>query len=156
MVAELPYKDINQVLRYLKIQIKDSVPYACRNLPRFNNPEDLFAYLKKRVRYKNDKRGVEQLQTMQTLFNPRKNLHGIRGAGDCDCFTITAVASMLCQGWDNIYVLICGRQKSHPVHIYAVIYWRGERKVFDLTNNRYNFEREGYKYYQEIPVRVRL
>lgn len=154
MVAEYPYKDIHQAIRGVRIQIIDSIPYASRNVPKFSNPAELWDYLKPRVKYKNDKRGYEQLQTMQTLFNSQKNVHGIKGAGDCDCFTIAAVACMLAQGWRGVRVLICGRAKSHPVHIYAVIYWRGKRIVFDLTNSRYNFERKGYKYYQEIPVKL--
>ncbi len=147
----MPYKDIHHTMQMVKVQIKDSIPFACKVVPKFQNPSQLYYWLKDRVTFINDKKNFEQLQTMQTLF--KDNLHGVPGGGDCDCFTITAVASMICQGWDNIYVLICGRKKSHPVHIYAVIYWNGERQVFDLTNKKFNFERAGYRYYQEIPVR---
>jgi hypothetical protein len=135
----------------VKIQIKDSIPFAVAHVPKFRKPSELWHWLKSKYTFKNDKPGVEQLQTMQTMFG-KKNVHGIPGTGDCDCITITAVASMLAQGWENIAVVIAGRKKTHPVHIYCVIYWKGERQVMDLTNRKFNFERAGYNYYQELPV----
>lgn len=142
------YKDLNETLAYLKIQIIDSLPYARMNCPQFDHPEDMFKWLKSRVQYENDPRGVELLQTMQTLF--RNN-----GKGDCDCFVITTIACSIVNNWDGINIALVGRKKSHPVHIYTVFKAKELREVFDLTNSRYNYERDNYKYIQEIPVNWR-
>ena len=138
-------------MRAIKTQIRDSIPFACKNVPEFSKPSELWHWLKDRIEFKNDPPNTELLQTMQTLF--KNNFHGSSGHGDCDCFTITAVASMISNQWDNISVVIVGRNKQYPVHIYCVIYWNGDRQVFDLTNRRFNYERPGYHYKQEIPVR---
>lgn len=157
MILKARYKNINDTLRHMKIQVIDSLPFACRYVPKMRNPEELFDFLKSRVRYKNDPKGTELLQTMQTLILGKR--WGTPGFGDCDCFVITTLASMICQGWDDIYIALVARKSMSPVHIYTVIYWKGERIVFDLTNKDYNYERDGwngktkYNYIQEIPVR---
>jgi predicted transglutaminase-like cysteine proteinase len=79
------------------------------------------------------------------------NWHNIPGAGDCDCFTISTIALLISQGWKNIKIILVGRSEGAPVHIYTVIYWKGKRKVLDLTNKKYNQERK-YPLIQELPV----
>jgi len=143
------YAGIDETMYYIKIQIIDSLKYALDNTPKFQNPEQLFTWLKNKVVYKNDFQNHELLQTMPTLFE--NNAHGIPGAGDCDCFTITTCACMIAQDWDNIYIDLVGRAKSHPVHIYSDIIWKGERKVLDLTNKNFNQERI-YPYRQRIAL----
>src|SRR6478609_83823 len=150
MQFKRPYKDINDTLHYLKVQVVESIPFAYEVCPAFENPEQLFNWLKKRVKYRNDPKGVELLQTMQTMFLGK--FWGVPGAGDCDCFVITTLACMISQGWENLYIALVGRKKRYPVHIYVVIEWKGERKVFDLTNPKYGQERQTYNYIQEIPV----
>jgi hypothetical protein len=146
------YKDINDTMKHLKVQIIDSIDYALKVTPKFKNPEELFYWLKKRTVYKNDFKNVELLQTMPTMFE--RNCHNISGAGDCDCFTITTVACMIAQNWDNIYIDLVGREKSNPVHIYSDIVWKGKRQVLDLTNKQFNFERP-YPYRQRILIEWR-
>lgn len=150
MKKRMRYQDINHTLRHLKLQVKESIPFADRVVPDVKNPEELFYFLKKKVRYKNDPHDTELLQTMPTLF--LGDFWGIRGAGDCDCFTITTLASMISLGWKDIFVVLVGRKRKRPVHIYTVIYWKGKRQVFDLTNPRFNMERDTYNFIQEIPV----
>lgn len=152
MIIKKRYKGIADTMQHLKIQIIDSIDFALIEVPEMEDPEELFYWLKERTSYKNDFKGVELLQSMQTLFN--KNCHGIPGAGDCDCFTITAVAAMIAQDWNNIYIDLVGRDKLQPVHIYASIDWRGKRQVFDLTNREFNYERS-YPYHQQIKVNWR-
>lgn len=157
MITRLPYKNINDTLKHMKIQIIDSLPFACKTVPEMDSPEELFDYLKERVRYKNDPKGVELLQTMQTLMLGK--FWGTPGYGDCDCFVITTLACMICQGWNNLFICLVARESKSPVHIYTVIYWNGQRQVFDLTNRNFNHERSGwngtdeYNFKQEIPVR---
>lgn len=150
MELKKPYKDIHETMKYIKLQIIDSVPFACMTVPQFRKPSELFYWLKNRTRYKNDPEGTELLQSMQTMF--RNNWHGESGLGDCDCFTITAIASMIANQWHGLSIILVGREKSHPVHIYASIKWNGKTEIFDLTNPRYNFERKSYKYKQVLPV----
>lgn len=141
-------------MRGVKRQIYDSIPFARKVTPQFRNPEELWDWLKPKFTFKNDRPGYEQLQTMQTMFG-KKNVHGVPGSGDCDCITISGVAAAITNQWDGISVVIAGRQKSHPVHIYFVIYWKHKRIVMDFTNRKYNYERSGYRYYQELPVHWR-
>jgi len=149
MILKQKYKDINDTLKHIKIQISDGVPFALSKCPAFKDPEELFTWLKKRVTYKNDPKGIELLQTLPTLLCD--NWHNIPGAGDCDCFTISTITLMIAQGWKDIKIILVGRNKNAPVHIYTVIYWKGSRKVLDLTNKKYNQERT-YPLIQELPV----
>ena len=149
MVIKQRYKDINDTLKHIKIQIQDSIPYAKKNIPQLSTPEQCFKWLKYRITYKNDPSNIELLQTLPTLLN--NNYHGISGAGDCDCFTIAICSILIANGFDNIKICLVGRKKTMPVHIYVCIYDKGERKVLDLTNPKPKNERS-YPYIQELPL----
>jgi hypothetical protein len=148
MILKKPYKDISETMIYLKVQIVESIDFALDVCPKFDTPEKLWFWLKNKLTFESDAPGVEHLRTMQSLAR-----NGWRG--DCDCFTITTVACMIVQGWDNINIDLVGRSRSHPVHIYTDIVWNGKRKVLDFTNPSFNFERSGYAYRQRLPVRWR-
>lgn len=143
------YKDIDETLYYLGRQVNDSLDYAIAEVPEFENPEDLFYYMKSILIFRKDPPYTELLQSFPSMMN--NNRHGIRGAGDCDCFVIAALASMYAQGWKDLVVILYGRRKSHPVHIACGIYWNGKLEVMDLTNPLYDMERP-YKYRQILPV----
>jgi hypothetical protein len=143
------YVDINDTLRAIKTQIIDGLPFA-QKCPEFNTPEQLFYWLKRRTVYKNDPQNVELLQTLPTLLND--NFHGVSGAGDCDCFTIATISLLIANGYKNIFVVLVGRSKKMPVHIYTVCYIKNKRVVLDLTNPKPNQERP-YPYTQELPVK---
>jgi hypothetical protein len=148
VTAKLPYQDINDTLRKLKIQVVDSLAYARENIPLCKDPETLFYYLKQRVHFKNDPRGVELLQTMQTLF---KN----GGRGDCDCFVITCLAACIVQGngWQDLIVTIAGRSKVAPVHIWSGINWKGQYYAMDLTERKFDSERN-YPLRQDLTFKI--
>lgn len=146
MKKVLDYKDINQVLTGIKVQIIDSLPFAESVCPKFETLRELWDWLAPQLHFKSDPKGREYLQTMQTLF---KN----DGQGDCDCFVITTIACLIVNGFPDVYICLTGRQKSHPVHIYVVVYENGDRTVLDFTNRgHFNYERDNYKYIQEIAV----
>ena len=147
MIGKYPYDDINQVMSLIRDQIIDSLKYASYNCPKFRTPENLYKWLKRRVTYIKDPVGIELLQTMQTLFDA--NRHGIPGAGDCDCFTITAIACMKVQGWSRCRIYLAGRTRKVPVHIYAGVKFKGKELIFDLTNDKINEERK-YPYRQKL------
>jgi len=151
VILKKKYKDLNETLRYLKVQVIESVPFACAVIPgNVTTPEQFYSWMKKRLIYKNDPKNAELLQTMPTML--LGDFWGTPGLGDCDCFTISTLASAICLGWHNVYIALVGRERSHPVHIYTVIYRNGKREVLDFTNKKYNQERDSYKYIQEIPV----
>lgn len=131
----------------MREQARRSVPFARRFLPRGKmTPAELFDYLKSETVYINDPEGIELLQSMPTLFS-EKNIHGIYGAGDCDCFTLASLACFKAKRFTNYRIVLVGRSKSAPVHIYSEL----NGKPFDLTNNTYGAERN-YPFKQVLPI----
>lgn len=147
----MQYKDLNHALKKFRGQVIESIPYAIENFPTFTSPERAFNYLKLRTTYKKDPKGVELFQTLPTLID--NNEHGITGAGDCDCFTIAALATLIASGFTDCGIVLVGRNPLCAVHIYAYVNVNGEREYFDLTNRRYNYERH-YPFKQHIPFKL--
>ncbi len=150
-MAELyePYKDINRTLRGLRTQVIDSLEYCVFNMPKFDNPVDMFNHLRLITTYRLDPKNVELIQTVPTLME--SNYHGVSGAGDCDCFTVLTLAMCIANGWNDNFIILVGRTKVSPVHIYSAVKFKGELITLDLTNAYANIERP-YKYRQIIPV----
>ena len=151
MKLKKKYIDINDTLKGIKIQILDSVNYTRENIPRFENPEQAFEWCKQNTSYKNDPKNIELLQSVQTLFE--NNYHSIPGAGDCDCYSILCGAICIVNKWKFDIVLV-GRDSRSPVHIYNLIYFKGDPYIFDLTNPKFNYERP-YPLIQELPCNWR-
>lgn len=148
MKAVLPYIDINDVLRHIRLQVEDSIRYAEANVPEFSHPEQLYRWMKDRTVYRKDPPGRELLQSMQTLFD--NNYYGVPGCGDCDCFTIACLAACYVQPWPGpLWVKIAGRSKAAPVHIWSGIDWNGKEYPLDLTNRLPGTERP-YPYVQRL------
>jgi hypothetical protein len=148
-VLKIPYDDINQTLRGISTQINDSLDYCLNDMPSFKNPETMFNFLKLNTTYKNDPKGIELLQSVPTLFD--NNFWGKPGAGDCDCFTILVCAMAWAQGWQDQEIVLAGRTKKNPTHIYSTITRNGKTDVLDLTEPYFNMERK-YKYKQHIKI----
>lgn len=148
MKYKILYPGLDRVLLALKAQAKESVPFARSFLPDGEmSPGEIFNFLKGEVMYMNDPDGIELLQSTKTLFT-EQNIHNIYGAGDCDCFTITALACLYAKGYRDIGIYLVGRSPSSPVHIYAAVY----SIPFDLTNDRLGQERN-YPYKQHLQVK---
>lgn len=148
-IITVPYTDINATMRGIRTQVIDSFDWVCENLPQYNNPEQIFNHLKSMVTYKNDPPGVELLQSVPTLFD--NNYWGIPGAGDCDCFSILVLAVCACNGLNNQRIVLAGRNKLAPVHIWTEVQYNGKWYAMDLTQPYVNSTRE-YKFTQRIPV----
>jgi hypothetical protein len=131
----------------------DSLPFANRYVPRFDNPKQLFDWLRPQLTYKNDPTGVELFQTMQRMMT-HQNFHGLAGTGDCDCYTITSLAASIVNGWYDIGIKLVGRQPGKAVHIYQWIDWNGKRYYMDFTNDTFNHERH-YPLFQELKFYVK-
>lgn len=140
------YKDINDTLRHIRLQVLQSMPYIRETSPGFNHPADLYRYLKDRTTYKNDPRGVELLQRADTLLNG--DYWGTPGAGDCDCFTICALAFCNYEGWP-MWIKLAGRDKAGPVHIWSGVKFNGQDIALDLTEKQIGQERT-YPYVQKL------
>ena len=154
MNALMPYPGLKKTLQYLVIQARESMPYIHKYIPdNINNPEDLFNYLRTQITYKSDPKGEEYITTVKTLFNKNK------GRGDCDDFTVLALASLSWFGYNPRIVLV-GYNKVFPKHIYTAYYVNGKRFVFDLTNPWFDYERPNgpkgkpYKFRQELKVNL--
>jgi len=142
------YRGINQTMLAIREQILDSYDYCANNFVA-NSPESLFKLIKANVIYKNDPPGVELLQTSETLFE--NNFHGVRGAGDCDCFTITAIAALMVNGFTENEIILAGKSKRQPSHIYCRTFWNNRWYILDLTEPFFNKERN-YPYKQSIRI----
>jgi hypothetical protein len=149
MVAEYPYKGINQVMRAIRTQVIESVPYCQMNTPKFSSVENLYHYLKSRVKFVHDPEHEELLQSAPTLFD--NNQHGTPGAGDCDCFTILTTATCIANGWE-CSIKLAGNSLKAPSHIYNEMRLPGGHwYTVDLTQPAFNRERK-YKFYQTLPI----
>jgi hypothetical protein len=148
-IITVHYTDINATMKGIRTQVIDSIEYAQNNLPRFKNPEQMFNVLKQMTTYRNDPPGVELLQSVGTLFE--NNYWGVSGAGDCDCFSILVLTCCLVNGWNNQEIILAGRSRLAPVHIWTRVKFKGRWYDVDLTQPYINSVRP-YKFTQALPV----
>jgi transglutaminase-like putative cysteine protease len=69
--------------------------------------------------------------SVQTLLDASKNPHGIPGAGDCDDFSVFALAAAM---YFNLpaNLILAGNKRQSPTHVYVEIYLDGWH-TYDLT-----------------------
>jgi hypothetical protein len=145
------YSNINDTLRHLRLQVEESLNFAQNYVPSFSSPVELFLWLKPQLKYKNDPKGVELLQSMPTLI--KNNFYGVSGMGDCDCFTIAMLASCMVQNWrGKNFIILAGRNKFTPVHIWSGVDLNNNNYNLDLTNAIPNKVRD-YPYTQKLYVK---
>jgi hypothetical protein len=148
-VLLIPYKSLKHTLGCLKDQVIDSIPYVSDYIPdTIYSPEDLFYFLRSITTYKNDPKGRELLQTLQTMMERN-------GYGDCDCFTIATLASNYYLRFGPQFVNLVGNERKGPSHIYSSVYDKKRNLVcaMDLTNPYYNTERK-YAYIQTLDFKI--
>lgn len=150
MISDVKYKDINQVMKAVRRQIIDSVPYCRKNFDGFRDPEELFTFLKNATTFVSDPDQVELIHESKSLFE--NNEHGIVGGGDCDDFTVTATACFIVNEFTPCFICLTGNSKVAPTHIYNMVDYNGKRLVFDLTEPFIDMERP-YKYKQILPIK---
>ena len=147
----IKYPGLQNSLYHFKIQVLQSIDYMNKVLPdSVQTPENIYNWLKLRTTYVHDGDN-EIFQTAQTLFE--NNIHGLSGAGDCDCFSIAALAALSSRGYKNIGIVLVGRTPKNAVHIYVYCKTEGKTQILDLTNKNFNFERY-YPFKQFIPFKV--
>lgn len=152
-INKMFYPGLSNSLRYLRVQVVDSLPYVAKNIPRFNSLQEIFNYCKSDFTYKNDPELEELFQTVGTLLE--NNFHGYSGHGDCDDATIYCLAVMLLSGFE-CGIVLAGRTKDHATHIYAYGIENGEKKLLDLTTSQFNKEggSQNYNYRQYLPFKI--
>jgi hypothetical protein len=148
-IIRVPYTDINAVMKGIRTQVLDSFFYCKNEMPTFQDPEEMFNNLRNMITYKNDPPGIELLQSVPTLFED--NYHGISGAGDCDCFSILVLSMCAVHGWSDQEIILAGRTKLAPVHIWTRVKHGGKWFDMDLTQTYFNTSRD-YKYIQKLKV----
>ena len=148
MRMKIPYKNIGHTIDMMGKQIENSLDYAETFVPRNTTPKELFWILRQNTTYHNDPKGVELLQSMPSMFED--NYWGIPGAGDGDCFTISAIA---CCKVANIpcRIVIVGNSPVAPSHVYAEVLDDGKWTPFDLVNPYYG-QTKSYKHKKIINV----
>lgn len=153
-VDKYRYRSLDDTLSKVMLQVRDSQRYARELAPDApKDPLRLWWWLKSRIQYKNDKKGVEQLQTLQTLMDAGRNVHGIAGAGDCDCFTIAMLAMLKAKGYREANIVLASRKRSVPTHIYPGMEVDGSFLSLDLTNSAPGVERNyPYRQYINVPL----
>lgn len=144
-----PYTDINATMKGIRTQVLDSLDYCANEMPQFSNPHEMFNTLKNMVVYHNDPQGTELLQSVPTLFE--NNYWGIRGAGDCDCFSILVLSMCAVHQWPKQQIVLAGRSKKAPVHIWTRVNFEGNWYEMDLTQPYFNTIRK-YKFVQHLDV----
>ncbi len=150
MILLKKYESLEDALLLLKKQVADSIPYAEENIPEFDDPEELFDWMKDRVTFINDPKGRELFQSMETFVEGSRM--GVPWGGDCDCFTISALAALIVNSFAPVWVILVGREPDEAVHIYAGV---GDDAVpFDLTNDEFGYERDEYSYKQVLPFNL--
>jgi hypothetical protein len=139
------YKSLLDILQQIRNLAYQDISYMKSILDPNLNPEQLFSVLKANTTFVNDPPNTELIQRPKTLFE--NNFHGIPGAGDCDCFTTTVIASCLALNYPEkkIKIVLAGRHKKEAVHIYNNVY----NKPFDLCQPFYDMKRN-YAFYQVL------
>ena len=149
MKRKVPYKGINQVMKGIREQIIYSFDYCANKLPTYDTPEQLYNNMLPLLTYKNDPPGIELLQSVPTLFE--NNYWGISGAGDCDCFVILICSMCAVNKIGKQRIVLAGRSKEAPVHIWSEILYNGKYQAMDMTQKLFNSTRK-YKYIQYLYI----
>ena len=149
MVLKEKYTTLERTLDAMRVQIQDSLSFARNFVPRGETPKSLFHLLKQHTTYRNDPPGVELLQSMPTLI--KNNFYGIAGAGDCDCFTIAAVACCKVEKIP-VRIVIVGNSPKNATHVYCEVLDGGRWVPFDLVNEFYG-QTKKYRYLSVIKVK---
>jgi hypothetical protein len=145
------FKSPLRTVELINLQANDpeNIKFAQKYFPSFKDGEQIWETIKPLTNFKADPPTVDTIQGISTLFNSRKNIHGISGQGDCDCF-VSALASIAIANKLPFEYIIQGNTK--PSHIAIKI----GGVILDLTNPIPDYLRQ-YKFTKYInPMYVAL
>jgi len=135
-------------MKYMREQIYEGVNFSF-NVFNIQDPETLYNTISTLYTYKDDPPDTELIMSPETFVN--NNYWGKSWTGDCDDI-VTFVTSYCIAHEIKCEIVLVGRSKKAPVHIYNYVEFNGEMIPFDLTNKTFNYERPGYKYKQILKV----
>jgi hypothetical protein len=144
---KIKYPGLSKTLSYLLDQAYLSIDYCRYKFGTNNDIQDIWNIGKSNLIYHHDKKNIEQIQNVGTLFE--NNIHGTPGAGDCDCFTVFTIAMLLANNHkiNDIYIILQGKQKDAPSHILTAY----NNKLLDFTEPHFNTVRN-YNYFQILSI----
>ncbi len=123
---------IPQVVRSTQWQVENFVNQELRGLSTYSACEKLWHFVKHHIRYKKDKRGLEQVRS------PRRLIHD--GVGDCDCFT-TFIGTCLSVLKIPVTNRITKYKEDYFQHIYPIVpLGNGRFITMDCVVDRFNYE----------------
>ena len=145
---KIKYPGLQKTLNYLYDQSLISVEYCAQKFGQNLSIDEIWTIGKQNLIYQNDAKGIEQIQSVGTLFE--NNIHGIPGAGDCDCFTVFSIAMLLANGYEleKIKIVLQGNERQAPSHIFTMY----ENKFIDFTEPFFNVCRN-YNFYQILHLK---
>lgn len=123
---------IPEVVRKTQWQVENFVNQELRGLSTYSTCEKLWHFVKNHIRYKKDKRGLEQVRS------PRRLIHD--GVGDCDCFT-TFIGTCLSALKIPVVNRITKYKQNFFQHIYPIVpLGNGKFITMDCVVDRFNYE----------------
>lgn len=123
---------IPQVVRNTQWQVENFINQELRGLSTYSACEKLWHFVKYHIRYKKDKRGLEQVRS------PRRLIHD--GVGDCDCFT-TFIGTCLVALKIPVINRITKYKEDFFQHIYPIVpLGNGRYITMDCVVDRFNYE----------------
>jgi predicted transglutaminase-like cysteine proteinase len=112
----------------------------------YETMRNVWGFVKRNVRYKADKAGLEQVKTPGALFKI--------GKGDCKSFSIAIVARLRSLGYNRIYYRFTAYEPGDVSHVYVVAYTQqGQKIILDSVYDFFDAEAP-YYYKKDIPARV--
>ena len=132
--SKTAYKSLRHTIDMMSRQVADSIEFANDFLPARTTCQEIWYILKDNLSYRNDPPGIELLQSFPSLMED--NYWGIPGAGDCDCFTIAALACARARGIPARAVIV-GNSSQAPTHIYCQLFDGSKFIDFDLVSSSY-------------------
>lgn len=123
---------IPEVVKNTQWQVEKFVNQELRGLSTYSACEKLWHFVKYHIRYKKDKRGLEQVRS------PRRLIHD--GVGDCDCFT-TFISTCLIALKIPVINRITKYKADYFQHIYPIVpLGNGKYITMDCVVDRFNYE----------------
>lgn len=148
-------------------QVRQAVEDARRQYPGMRGEEQIWRYVRSRVRFVQDEVLATPFQRwyldyiVETLIRPRDllSLPVPVARGDCDDYSMLVASMALAMGYDNVrYVTVAAdeRDPQQFSHVYVAVYHDGGRFVIDASHGLYpGWEVSGPGVYRktEWPVR---
>lgn len=124
---------IPQIVQKTRWQVEKFVEQELQGLSTYTACEKLWNFVKYHIRYKKDKRGLEQVRS------PRRLIHD--GIGDCDCFTTFIDTCLNALQIETINRITKYDGKDYFQHIYPVVpLGNGSFIIMDCVADKFNYE----------------